>query len=582
MRVRAGQREFERLVELHRICGLLARRQYGKTTIASRISLKKMMKVAGHTVIFGSVKLDLGREIVRKESAAMQAAIRSLSEAAAQGKALFDIVDQTGGKSVAKLNADDFAELYEAQRLEFQLWHSNTVYSRTKVVALTPAAVGETGDLILDEVGRVKNFREVWEAVRPIIASNPDFRCVLTTTPPPDDSHYSFELLAPPLHADFKVNPKGNSYRSELGVFVLRIDAWDAAADGVVLYDDDTGKPISPEESRRQEADKDAWDRNYGVKFVLGGTAACGLLQLDSAQRRGIGECTLIVVESEADVTRACEYIREHVGPGEVGLGWDLATTEKEKSNPSSFTVMERQGVEKIGRITVVWKTADPLVAKDRVRRLIEAVAERPDGGPARRLCVDATNERYFATEVQRDFAALLPVELVIASETIEKPGEGPMTMKAFLGSQLVGELDDNHLTLAPERYLKDDFRLVKKDRGSFTTEISPDGKHGDTFDSHKLALHGLLSTNDRALMTTEGIKMGSNHRRTFKPARLGRERNFAPGALETVGTHKEAANDFRARQQRGSERKRAIEASSIIYLGGFESAISAERRLAA
>src|SRR5262249_34577644 len=32
-KVRAGQREFERGVEKHRVCGLLARRQYGKTTI---------------------------------------------------------------------------------------------------------------------------------------------------------------------------------------------------------------------------------------------------------------------------------------------------------------------------------------------------------------------------------------------------------------------------------------------------------------------------------------------------------------------------------------------------------------------
>ena len=74
--VRAGQREFERGVRKYRVCGLLARRQYGKTTIASRISLRKMMKIAGHTVIFGSVKLDLGREIVRKEADALQKAFQ--------------------------------------------------------------------------------------------------------------------------------------------------------------------------------------------------------------------------------------------------------------------------------------------------------------------------------------------------------------------------------------------------------------------------------------------------------------------------------------------------------------------------
>ena len=278
MRVRSGQKEFQAGVMKRRIAALLARRQFGKTTLAALIALQKMMIKAGHTVVFGSVKLDLGREIVRKEAEVLQRAIQQLAEDS--GESLIGLFDAESGKAINRISADDFAEVYEAQRLEFRLYHSRTTYSRTKVVALTPAAVGETGDLILDEVGRVKNFREVWEAVKPIISSQPDFRCVLTTTPPPDDTHYSFELLAPPIGATFPVNPSGNWYKSELGVWVLRVDAWDAYADGIPLYDDDTGAPISPEEARRREHDKDAWDRNYGVKFVLGGTAACGLLQL--------------------------------------------------------------------------------------------------------------------------------------------------------------------------------------------------------------------------------------------------------------------------------------------------------------
>ena len=32
--------------------------------------------------------------------------------------------------------------------------------------------------------------------------------------------------------------------------------------------DDDTGKAISPDESRQRANDKDAWDRNYGTNFV--------------------------------------------------------------------------------------------------------------------------------------------------------------------------------------------------------------------------------------------------------------------------------------------------------------------------
>ncbi len=494
-RVRAGQREFERGVEAHRISGLLARRQYGKTTIASRIALKKMMKIAGHTVIFGSVKVDLGREIVRKEADALQKAFQGLAATAQSGGGLLQLADSSNGKKLTSLSADDFAELYEATRLEFRLYHSNSIYSRTKVVALTPDAVGETGDVILDEVGRARRFRDVLEAMLPIIAANPTFRAIYTTTPPPDDAHPSFDLLAPPIGAELSINPKGNWYKSELGVHVLRITAEDAYADGIPLYDDDTGAAISPEESRRRSHDKDAWDRNYACKFVIGGTSACGLIQLDTAQRRGIGECQFFNVGSDLEFDIAMRWLLDKLTAGPVGLGWDLATTTKATSNPSSFSVFERRGVERILRAVINWKLSDPDIAMERARRIITTVAARSEGGPARKLSIDSTNERYFAQRARKELGALVPVELVVASESVELPGSEPMNRKQHLGGLLVSELDDNHLLLPPERYLREDWRLVKKEKGQFVCEPDADGKHGDTFDGAKLANWSLNST---------------------------------------------------------------------------------------
>ncbi|MFN0068333.1 MAG: hypothetical protein ACKVYV_11930 [Limisphaerales bacterium] len=522
MKPRAGQVEFERGVQRHRVCGFLTRRQYGKTTTAARVALKKMIRTPNHTVVFGSVKLDLAREIVRKESEAMQRAAAMLDDDAAKAGVKLALYDAGKGREVGALKPDDFAELYEAQRLEFRLHHSRTIYSRTKVVALTPAAVGETGDLILDEVGRVKDFRAVWEAVTPIIASNPDFRCLLTTTPPPDDAHYSFELLAPPLDQDMPVCARGNWYRSDLGVQVLRVTAWDAEADGITLYDDDTGAPISAEASRARAHDKDAWDRNYGVRFVFGGTAAVGLLVLDAAQRRGIGRCTCITVQEDTDFDRALAWLREKLGAGAAGLGLDLATTEQQQSNPTALTVMERDGPGWAAVLTVVWKTTDPALARSRIRAVIETVNARPKGGRARRLCIDATNERYFATELQRELAALLPVELVIASETVEVPGREPINFKQLLGGELVADLDDNRGTVAPERYVKDDFRRVRRERGSFACETGPGGEHGDTFDSHKLARRALVATGG-AIESVAGF---------FVPRSLLRRPTFRPPTL--------------------------------------------------
>lgn len=493
IRPRAGQVEFERGVDRHRIAGLVARRQYGKTTLAARIALKKMMRTAGHSVVFGSVKLDLGREIVRKESAEIHAATRQLAQLAGAAKLKLDLVDEKDGRDVMGLPDYDFADLYEASRLEFRLYHSRTVYSRTKVVALTPDAVGETGDLILDEVGRVKKFREVWEAVKPIISSNPQFRCLLTTTPPPDDTHYSFELLAPPIGADFPVSPCGNWYRSELGVWILRVTAYDAAADGVLMYDDDQGEAITPEESRRRDHDKDAWDRNYGCKFIVGGTAACGLVLLDTAQQRGIGNCRCFVIEDDADYDAALKWLAQNLAKNKVGLGVDWATTEGGVSNPTAVAVAEQEGAHFIIRAVFVWKTADPDLATDRLTRIVRTVNERPAGGRARRLCQDATNEKYHCVNIRKKLRALVPVENVVSSETIERPGGEKVTLKQWLGSQYVGELEDNHLTLPPERYLREDHRLPKKSKGTFACEPDAQGRHGDTFDACKLAVNALL-----------------------------------------------------------------------------------------
>jgi hypothetical protein len=508
LKLRQGQRHFMRVVEAHRLCAFLARRQYGKTTLFASIALKKMMKRKNHTIIFGSAKINLAREVVRKEAAVFQSALSLLREQAANKNRL-QVTDALTGKAPDQLNADDFASLFEAQRLEFRYYHSDSVYSRTKVVALLPDTVGETGDLMCDEIGRVKNWREVWEAIEPIISSDPTFRCLFCTTPPPDDTHFSFEMLVPPIGLEFPINPEGNIYRSELGIQVLRVDAFDAYADGIPVYDSDKGEPLDPAEHRRRSHDKDAWDRNYGVKFVVGGTAACSLMLMDTAQRRGVGECACFVIEEESDFARACEWLTAHLGAGPVGLGWDLATTEKETSNPSAFSVVEQRANEFLVRAVFVWKTCEPDVARDRVRRILAAVAARKEGGRARRLCIDATNERYFATDMRKDLVGIIPVELVIASETVEKAGQEPMTKKQFMGGQLVGALEDNQLTLPPERYLKEDFRLVKKERGSFVAALGPAGQHGDTFDGTKLGIHAL--TGRSGMDSMDGVITGAN-----------------------------------------------------------------------
>ena len=529
LKFRSAQKEFVRGVDRYGITGFLARRQYGKTTILASIALKKMMKQRGHTIIFGSVKLSLGREVVRKESEIIRKAIASLQADVAETDGQLKTVDASTGKSLDKIRDDDYAEMFEAQKLEFRYYHDRTDYSRTKVVALEPDTVGETGDLICDEISRKKNWPEVWEAIEPIAQSNPNFRVIFATTPSPDDAHLSNEMLVPPVGTPLPVNPAGNWYRSDFGIWVLRVDAFDAYADGVPVYDLETREPLNPTEHRRRANDKDAWDRNYGCKFVLGGTSAVGVVQLNAAQTRGIGTCAFFLCEDDGDFERALAFVVDHIGGGKVALGWDLATTEKESSNPSVLAVVEDiDGLNWKCPVVIAWKTADPDIALARAKAITKAVNSRPAGGRALGMAVDATNERYFAVRVQRELAALVPVELVVASETVEQPGAEPITKKALQGNQLATEINDNRATLPPEKYIKEDFRRVKRDRGSFACELGPNGEHGDSFDAVKQALYKLRGGGTGAITdeTVSQLRLGVGHAPAsrmgiFQPRRL-------------------------------------------------------------
>lgn len=488
-------------MQKHRSFFLLWRRQGGKSTTLANGALLEMMSTPGRLVTYASASLLLGREMVLKQAQVLQEAIGEFTKLARGQKLKLEVLAVGGDKALTDLSGEDFADLFESQRLEFRLWHDRSTFSRTQVIAPNPAtARGWSGTVMLDEFGFIRDFRDLWEAVEPIISSDKAFKFIGATTPPKDDAHYSYELTAPPLGTEFPVSAAGNWYQSEAGELVHRVDIHDAYAAGQKLFDRRTGSEVSPQEHFARAEDKDAWRRNYAVQHVLGGTSAVGLLVLETAQRRGVGECQLFQIESDLDFETALKFIAQHITAGPIGLGFDVATTTKESSNPSALSVIERRGVESIVRAVLVWKERDPDVVIERLKRLVSTVREARSASAhgVRRLCIDGTNEKYFAERVKKELGALIPVEIVVASESATRLGHKvgeEMNMKQYLGSCLVAELEDNHVLLPPERYLREDFRLVKRDRGQFVCEPDAAGRHGDTFDGVKLGLHALKSS---------------------------------------------------------------------------------------
>lgn len=469
---------------------MMWRRQAHKTTTLAKIALKMMMKHRGILVTFCSASLLVGRELIQREGQIIES---TRDKVMADAQVLKNTISEMQGAANRNklkletnadgLSIDDFAEIFEKQRLEFRVWHSKTQCSRTLVIAPNAAtAVGYSGWVLVDETGRIRDLKDFLEAVEPIISSDSRYRMLLAGTPPPDDDHYSYELTVPPEGMTFTPEAKGHWYTSQAGILVHRVDSYDAAAAGLKTYSLKTREELTPEQHRVEALDRNAWDRNYGLKHLKGGTAAASLLAIQTAMVRGRGQCVFAEEDFPVDW-------RSLLGKGRIALGYDVATTEDNMSNPSSLTVMEAWNNDFIARLKLIWKTADPDVA-------IAILREALDLGEGRRpvrLCVDASNERYHAVRIRKLFSSKCIVDLIVGNAIYDFSGQN-INYKTFTGNQLINALDDSRLLLPEARYVKDDYRLVKRASGSFVTDTDSQGRHGDTFDSDKLALFGLTS----------------------------------------------------------------------------------------
>lgn len=486
-----------------------ARRCRKSTTLGS-IAYDEMSREPGRSVIAASASLLLGTELVGMTlTASEQAAIVTGEAAAMRGgfvrdaeaaKLNVECANMETGKVYAQLSAQDFAELYKSSKLEMRLYHDHTVYSRLKIIAPNPAtARGWAGTVLRDEAGYTPAGLEndLRVATKPIIDTDPTFKIIYASNLCPDDRHPFFEMTLPNSDTPLPVNPAGNFYRSQTGALVHRVALADAYAAGHVLYDD-KGKALTYAEFCALPGNKLGLKISYELEHESGGSAAIDLLALLTAQRRGATQCAFVFVSNEAEFSRALRMLSDLLTDGEVGIGFDVATTTKTLSNPSSVTVTERKGIERIQRLVVVWKERKAIVARDRVRRIVETVRARPRGGPARRLAIDASNERYFADETAGELSSVLPVELVINSVSIQPPGyEEKINYKTFLGDLYCAAVNENKTTMPSDNYIKVDHQLAVKNAGRYECEPDQDGRHGDTFDSGKLAEYALRSGGD-------------------------------------------------------------------------------------
>lgn len=486
------------------------RRQAHKTTTLAKKALKVMMKKPNRLVTYCSASLLVGREMILREGQIIESAREKLLKDAEVFRT--NLVDWKKEVEKAKLNLtssgdglnlDDFADLFEKQRLEFRVWHSKTTFSRTLLVAPNPAtAVGYSGYVFVDETGRILDLKDLLEAMEPILSSNPDFRLLTAGTPPPDDGHYYYELSVPPEGTVFEPNAAGHWYESQAGIMTHRVDALDAYIAGLKSYSLKTREEITPAQHRLEALDRDAWDRNYGLIFKKGGVAALSLSVIAHAMAAGRGQCCFAEDELPSNWT---DFLVPDV---QAAVGYDIATTEKETSNPGAISVCQPVMGVYFERLSLIWKTNDPKVARMMIRLVIDGIKLRTGKKP-RRLSIDATNERFFASDLKTELAGEVIVELVVMSENTEYMGQ-KMSWKSYLGNQLVNLYEDGEMATAGDRYIKEDSRLVTRERGLFVNNVDSQGRHGDTFDARKLAIHGLVAKGGPAAAQAVGVGIGT------------------------------------------------------------------------
>lgn len=181
---------------------------------------------------------------------------------------------------------------------------------------------------------------------------------------------------------------------------------------------------------------------------------------------------------------------RDLIIPGaKTTIGYDIATTEGDTSNPASIAITQQVANRYQVKVGATWKTKDPDIA----RAVIAQAFDLPHGLRPFAFVIDASNERYFATDLQRAYARKTKVVLYVANESIEFRGE-KIPLKTYCGNLCKNAIQDGQLDLPPEEWVYRNFRGVKEDKGRFVFEADAEGNHCDFVQAVWNCLYGFAA----------------------------------------------------------------------------------------
>ena len=287
-------REYQLPAFLDRTTGIVIwfwSRQVGKSFTLACWIVDRMLTRPGRLVTVLSNSRDNGAELNQK--------VREICEL------LGEAVEQ-----------EDLSEdlKYENMNMESRIEVSGKI-SRCKVLAANPrTARGFSGDLVLDEFAFHENGKAIWEAAEPIISSNPDYLCRISSTP--NGTRNMFYVMV-----------TSGLYK------VIKVRRSDAYKQGLKIFHPTTRQEITPAEARAAAIDKKAYDQNYELKWADENSSLLTYELIGLAERENAG----VICENEwtPEALAALAAIKDpmYIG-GDVGRTNDI----------SVFSIMEKSG----------------------------------------------------------------------------------------------------------------------------------------------------------------------------------------------------------------------------------------------
>ena len=338
---------------------------------------------------------------------------------------------------------------------------------RILVLAANPrTARGFSGDLILDEFAFHEDSRAIWEAAEPIISSNPDFLCRISSTGNGKRNMF-YQLISEGRIPYYRVR---------------RSDAWNAGE--IKIYSAIDGKEITPAEARAQASDKRAYDQNYECKFNDENTALLTQELISRAERDGI----LIEEQrwSDASIYRMSKCEGLLFAGQDVGRNRDL----------SVLTVVEKIGQQL--RVVGMLRMENTRLPKQQAQ--LERILALPN---FRRIEIDMTGIGLGLVEYAQDhkLGGLNRVAGVNfgSSEPITKKlkADGKKAEKArvteIMATEMLGVFEEGRIEIPAEAGLRDSLRKPEKitsPGGQVSIAATrDDAGHADEFWSIALAI---------------------------------------------------------------------------------------------